>query len=200
MEYPQWATPQRRALLVELFQRSTLVWLSPDSPIRGFCMDSQCSMSADNPVPFCQGCPRFFQNYIEPVIKGWIAEDKVEQAALWRQEQRRLHHMTNERGWRNQRFDPVAKDVFFQQQPPYYLEGVGISGLTFTRIAKVRVPSTPVRLFVDVASSKMSKLSKNARHKAKRYGKGIGLLVQEDRTIDQLCRAAVKDFKDSLSK
>ena len=196
MEYPQWATPQRRALLVELFQRSTLVWLSPDSPIRGFCMDSQCSMSADNPVPFCQGCPRFFQNYIEPVIKGWIAEDKVEQVALWQQEQRRLHHMTDERGWRNQRFDPVAKDVFFQQQPPYYLEGVGISGLTFTRIAKVRVPSTPVRLFVDVASSKrLKKLGQNAR---KRLRRRPALLLQEDRTIDQLCRAAVKDFKDSL--
>ncbi len=182
---------------MELFQRSKLVWLSPDSPIRGFCMDSQCGkVSEDNPDPCCAGCSRFFQNYIEPVIKGWIAEDKVEQVALWRQEQRRLHHMTDERGWRNQRFDPVARDVFFQQQPPYYLEGVGISGLTFTRIAKVRVPSTPVRLFVDVASSKrLKKLGQNAR---KRLRRRPALLLEEDRVIDQLCRAAVKDFKDSL--
>jgi predicted Fe-S protein YdhL (DUF1289 family) len=65
MEYPQWATPQRRALLVELFQHSKLVWLSPDSPVRGFCMDSQCSkVSEDNPDPYCQGCPRFFQNVV----------------------------------------------------------------------------------------------------------------------------------------
>jgi len=161
-------------------------------------MDSQCSkVSDDNPDPFCQGCPRFFQNYIEPVIKGWIAEDKVEQVALWQQEQRRLHYAPDERGWHNQQFDPVAKDVFFQQQPPYYLEGVGISGLTFTRIAKVRVPSTPVRLFVDVATSKrLKKLGQNARKRLRRRG----LLLEEDRIIDQLCSAAVKDFKDKLSK
>ena len=161
-------------------------------------MDNQCSkMSADNPNPFCQECGRFFQNYIEPVIKFWIAEDKVKQAELWRREQLLLHHAPDRRGWRNQRFDPVAKDVFFQQQLPYYLEAIGISGLTFTRIAKVRVPSTNVRLFVDVAKSK---ISKNARHKAKRYGKGIGLLIEESRTVDQLCSAAVNNFKDSLSK
>ena len=199
MQYPQWATPQRRALLVELFQHSRLVWLSPDSPIRGFCMDGQCSkVSPANPAPYCQECERFFQNYIEPIIKGWIADDKVGQTALWRQEQRRLHHMTDERGWRNQLFDPVAKDVFFQQQPPYYLEGVGISGLTFTRIAKVRVSSTPVRLFVDVAESKQpKKLGQNAR---KRLRRRAGLLMEEDRTIDQLCSAAVKDFNQSLSE
>jgi len=159
-------------------------------------MDSQCSkVSADNPAPFCQECGRFFQNYIEPVIKGWIAEDKVEQVALWRQEQRRLHHMTDERGWRNQRFDAVAKDVFFQQQPDYYLEGIGISGLTFTRIAKVRVPSTPVRLFVDVADSKLpKKMGQNARKRARRRG----LLIGEDKSIDSLCRKAVQHFKASL--
>jgi hypothetical protein len=198
MEYPKWATPQRRALLVELFQRSTLVWLSPDSPVRGLCMDKQCSkISSDNPNPFCQECGRFFQKYIEPVIKFWIAEDKLEQAELWRREQLLLHHTPDRWGWQNQHFDPVAKDVFFQKQPPYYLESIGISGSTFTRIAKVRVPSTNVRLFVDVAKSKTSK---NARHKAKRYGKNIGLLNEESRTVDQLCSAAVNDFKDSLSK
>jgi hypothetical protein len=197
MQYPQWATPQRQALLVELFQRSRLVWLSPDSPIRGFCMDSQCSkVSADNPAPFCQECERFFQNYIEPIIKDWIADDKLEQTVLWRRERRELHHMSDERGWRHQIFDPVAKDVFFQQQPPYYLEGVGISGLTFTRIAKVRVPSTPVRLYVDVADSKLpKKLGQNARKRAKRQA---ALQIGEDKSIDTMCRKAVRHFKDSL--
>jgi hypothetical protein len=90
----------------------------------------------------------------------------------------------------------VAKDEFFSQQPSYYLEAVGISALTFTPIAKARVASTPVRLFVDVPKTK-PKMSKNARHKALRYGRGR--LLGEDRTIDQLCNLAVKDFWKSLT-
>jgi hypothetical protein len=78
----------------------------------------------------------------------------------------------------------------------YYLEAVGISGLTFTPIAKARVASTPVRLFVDVPRSKR-KMSKNARHKALRYGRGR--LVGEDRTIAELCNLAVKDFWRSIT-
>jgi len=86
--------------------------------------------------------------------------------------------------------------VFFQQQPDYYLEGVGISGLTFTRIAKVRVPSTPVRLFVDVADSKLpKKLGQNARKRARRQA---ALQIGEDKSIDTMCRKAVQHFKDSL--
>ena len=196
MEYPQWATPQRRNLLVELFTRSKLVWLSPDSPIRGFCMDRQCSkVSEDNPTPYCQECPRFFQNYIEPLIKFWVDDDREERAELWRKEQREMHNL-NERRWKKCQFDAVAKDVFFQQQPDYYLEGVGISGLTFTRIAKVRVPSTPVRLFVDVADSKLPrKMGQNARKRARRQA---ALQIGEDKSIDNMCRKAVQHFKDSL--
>jgi hypothetical protein len=196
MEYPQWATPQRRNLLVELFQRSKLVWLSPDSPVRGFCMDRQCSKaSADNPAPYCQECPRFFQNYIEPLIKFWVDDDREERTKLWRKEQREMHSL-NERRWKKCQFDAVARDVFLQQQPDYYLEGVGISGLTFTRIAKVRVPSMPVRLFVDVADSKMpKKLGQNARKRARRQA---ALQIGEDKSIDTMCRKAVQHFKDSL--
>ena len=196
MEYPQWATPQRRNLLVELFQRSKLVWLSPDSPIRGFCMDSQCSkVSEDNPDPYCQECPRFFQNYIEPLIKFWVDDDRGERAELWRKEQREMHNL-NERRWKKCQFDAVARDVFFQQQPDYYLEGVGISGLTFTRIAKVRVPSMPVRLFVDVADSKLpKKMGQNARKRARRQA---ALQIGEDKSIDTMCRKAVQHFKTSL--
>jgi len=196
MEYPQWATPQRRNLLIELFQHSKLVWLSPDSPVKGFCMDSQCSKaSADNPAPYCQECPRFFQNYIEPLIKDWVDDDRGERAELWRKEQREMHRL-NERRWKKCQFDAVARDVFLQQQPDYYLEGVGISGLTFTRIAKVRVPSMPVRLFVDVADSKLpKKLGQNARKRARRQA---ALQIGEDKSIDTMCRKAVQHFKDSL--
>jgi hypothetical protein len=159
-------------------------------------MDSQCSkVSPANPAPYCQECERFFQNYIEPIIEGWIVDDKLEQAELWRKERRELHRL-NERRWKKEQFDAVAKDVFFQQQPDYYLEGIGISALTFTRIAKVRVPSTPVRLFVDVAESKLpKKLGQNARKKARRRA---ALLIGEDRSIDTLCRKAVRHFEDSL--
>ena len=159
-------------------------------------MDSQCSKtSVDNPTPYCQECPRFFQNYIEPLIKFWVDDDREERAELWRKEQREMHSL-NERRCKKQQFDQTARDVFFQQQQDYYLEGVGISGLTFTRIAEVRVPSTPVRLFVDVADSKLpKKLGQNARKRARRQA---ALQIGEDKSIDTMCRKAVQHFKDSL--
>jgi hypothetical protein len=141
----------------------------------------------------CCTCPYLYENYCDALVKEWVADDRAERAELWRQEQRLLHRLPDERGWRKQRFDPVAKDQFFSQQPQFYLEAVGVSGLTFTRIAKVRIPSTHLRLFVDVAESKVSK---HQRRKARRYG--IGLLTEETRTIDQICSTAVNDFWATL--
>lgn len=165
MTYPKWATPERRAYLVELFHRGN-----------GFCVYGHKP---------CPNPDHHYETYIEMIIGYWKEDDRSERVELLRLEQKILHWMPDQRGW-GRRFDPVARERFFENQPPYYLEGIGISGLTFKPIAEVRVPSTYIRLFVDVPKSK---LSKNQRRKAKRY---------QRMNVEQCCSEAVKDFWANL--
>jgi len=67
-------------------------------------------------------------------------------------------------------FNAIARDIFFASQPLYYLEGLGVSGLTFRPFAKVRLASSFIALHVDVGDA-MRNESKNKRRKAVRYGK-----------------------------
>ena len=167
MSYPLWATPARRDYLVHLFEQSG-----------GFCIYGH------RPCPHSE---HHFENFIEGLIGDWKADDREERSAWLQLERRVLHLCPDERGW-GRRFDPVERERFFENRPPYYLEGIGISGLTFHPVAKVRVPSGYTRLYVDVAKSK--ELSKNQRRKAKRYG----LPIEQVQTIEDLCEAAVDHF------
>lgn len=171
MTYPLWTTPVRRAHLIKLFGKTKMV----DAPyeLKGFCLDDHCHKlgAAGILPPECSTCfmCRFnYENYIEEVITYWKADDRAEDAALWRRERKLLHAAPLKRGRWGSQFDPVAKDQFFSQRPPFYLEATGISGLTFTRVAKIRIPGTKQRLFVPIPRTKG--LSKNARRKLERYG------------------------------
>lgn len=172
MEYPLWATPQRRARLVKLFQDSG-----------GFCVHGH------HP---CPNPEHHYEYFIDGLIRDWVSDDRADREALWQRELQLMHQQPDRKGWKR-RFDPVSREAFLAQQPPYYLEAVGVSGLTFTRVAKVRIPSTYMRLFVDVAKAKAQ--SKNQRRKARRYG----LPVTESETVDERCNLAVKDFWTKLS-
>ncbi len=128
---------------------------------------------------------RLFDHLSEDFIAEWKADDRTARSELARREAADLHHMPDNRGW-GRRFDPVDKDLFFARQPSYYPEGIGISGLTFHRVAKVRVASSPIRLFVDC-----QKLSYNARKKLRRKG-----IIAT--TTDDLCRMAAEQYSRSL--
>ena len=78
-----------------------------------------------------------------------------------------------------------------KQQPPYCLVGMGIDTRTFRPVAKVRIASTEVYLFVDVGEA-MQGISKSARRKAARYGKALPVEVAA--RIDKLIRRAVADY------
>jgi hypothetical protein len=125
----------------------------------------------------CYNCPHLYENYWVILKNEWKADDRAEDAALWRVERRLLHAAPLKRGRWKTPFDPVAKDQFFTNRPAFYVEGTGVSGLTFTRVAKIRIAGTRKRLFVPIPKTRG--LGKNARKKALRRGEeAIQLAVQ----------------------
>ena len=125
------------------------------------------------------------------LVAHWIADDRearhYEQAA-----QRRILHHIPERGALRGTFNAISRDIYFDSQPDYYVEGIGVSGLTQRPFAKVRLPSSFTRLHVDITDA-MKGMSKNQRRKAKRYANALPVPVQVE--VERACRAAVKDYR-----
>jgi hypothetical protein len=105
-------------------------------------------------------------------------------------EQRELHRL-GERGPLRGRFSAIGRDIFFGRQPQYYLDALGISGLTFRPFAKVRLASSYVHLFVDIGDA-LKGMSKSRRRKAIRHGKPLPQAVQD--RVNEVCRRAVKHY------
>ena len=82
-------------------------------------------------------------------------------------------------------------DIFHDQQPIYYREGLGMNGLTLTPFAKVKISSSYMRLYVDLGNS-LREVSKNKRRKAVRYGKQLPKSI-EQRIAEQVW-LAVRDY------
>jgi len=147
---PKWATADRQAHLVNLFVRS-----------QGFCVFGH------KPCPYPH---HHYELFIEQLIKDWKAEDRATRQAEWEAERKALHSLGERRYPLRGQFSAIGKDIFYADQPQYYIEGIGISGLTFRPFAKVRLASSFVRLHIDLGDS-LKKVSKNKRRKALRYGK-----------------------------
>ena len=163
---PDWSTPERRAHLVSLFNRS-----------KGFCVFGH---------EMCQNQEHHFLNFQEAVIADWKAEDRAEREALLKIDRAQFH---GEKGVFGRQFDPVERDVFLATRPTPSSSGWGVSPVTFQRVAKVRVPSTHVHLYVDVSgAAEPEKLSKNKRRKIRRYGQEV--LAD----VTRLCRQAVDSW------
>jgi len=168
---PKWATPQRQAHLVNLFLRSG-----------GFCIFGERPCS--NPEL------HHYEPFIDDLIADWIAQDRAQQWAEWQAEQKAIHRL-GEVGRTKGEFNAIAKDIFFASQPQYYVEGMGVSGLTFRPFAKVRLASSFIALHVDVGDA-LHSVSKNKRRKAVRYGK---ITPEVKKEVDRLCSMAVRDYR-----
>lgn len=132
---------------------------------------------------------RLYNKVAEAAIESWKAEDRERRSFEWKLEQQAILDGTY--GRYGAEFDPVARDVFYQHRPDYYLVALGVNPFTFKRVALIRIPSTSIHLFVDVASA-VQEVSKNARRKAMRHGKvANGALMEQ---IHQLCQSAVMDW------
>jgi len=125
--------------------------------------------------------------YSRELVAWWKQDDREGRVYERKLEDEAFHATPDEVGVWGRRFDPVERMLFGQAQPPFYLEAFTVSGLTFKRGAKVRVPSTYVHLFVDVGDAP-AKRGRNARRKLARYGKPPRV------TVAELCEEAVKDY------
>jgi hypothetical protein len=217
MTLPQWSTPQRREHLVELFHKYGNLCLQghpvcPDEThykAGDFQIEWRSTpdimefrtRSGEKTNIFVQAWKRervrvegghyparLYNKVAEAAIESWKAEDRERRSYEWDMEQLQIFDGTY--GRYGSTFDPVARDVYVNGRPEYYLVGLGVNPFTYKRVALVRVPSTLVHLFVDVGTV-VQEVSKNARRKAVRHGKVSGNLMDR---IDLLCRAAVADW------
>ena len=168
----KWAKPYRQAHLVKLFLRSG-----------GFCVFGEWPCL----------CPELhhYEPYSEALIANWQADDRAQSLAEWKAEQRQIHCL-GERGRTKGEFNAIAKEIWFADQPLHYIEGLGVSGLTFRPFAKVRLASSYVVLFVDIGDA-LKGTSKNKRRKALRYRGALPQEIQID--IDQECSKAIMDYR-----
>ena len=174
---PQWATKQRQNHMVKLFHKSG-----------GFCVFGHplCTIEAHN-----------YLEYIETCIEDWKAEDRETRSMLLKLEQSTLHDGTY--GRYGGRFDPVARDVYHQTRPVYHFMTFGVAAESKQRIAVIRLPSTFMRLYVQVSSAYQGvSVSKSKRRKMARHHAGPPAPVWQE--IDRLCCEAVAAFWASRGK
>ena len=171
---PNWSTPIRRDKLVELFERS-----------RGFCVygENPCT----NPEL------HHYENYIIGLIKDWIADDREARAYINKVMRSQLHRIPELGSLRGQ-FNFVSRDIFHDSQPQYYLEALGVSGLTFKPFAKVRIASGYTRLYIDI-SEPLRGVSKNRRRKAIKYGHSLPVDIQKQ--VEAICNRAIAHYLSS---
>ncbi len=164
---PKWSTPNRKAILISLFLKSG-----------GFCVcgDKDCTIPAHH-----------YSEYIETLIEDWKAEDRED----WKAERLAMHSLGETRLPLRGRFSNIARDIFASQQPVFYLEALGISGLTLKPFARVKLASSYMRLYVDLGDS-LRGTSKNQKRKAIRYGKPLPQSIRE--SVHSKVSLAVRDY------
>jgi len=170
---PKWSTPERRAKLIDLFTRSG-----------GFCVfgEKRCLIPEHH-----------YSLFIEDLIDDWKQADREQRSAEWLAELKALHDLGEQRYPLTGRFNAISKDIFFDKQPLYYIQGLGISGLTFKPFAKVRLPSSYMRLYVDLGET-LRGMSKNKKRKAIRYGKPLSESIEN--AVNRLVGEAVRHYLD----
>ncbi len=168
---PKWSTSNRKAHLVKLFLDSG-----------GFCVYGHKN---------CLIPSHHYEVYVEFLIDDWKAEDRQEARLDWKAEGKAMHSLGERRLPLIGRFNNISMDIFHDSQPLYYLESLGMSGLTLKPFAKVKLGSSYMRLYVDLSDS-LRAASKNMRRKAIRYGKELPQSIQE--SIAAKVRLAVRDY------
>ena len=221
--YPQWATQERRNHLSgKLFQqygnrcqkghiacpvRSHYLvytegrqeYAAVEVPIK--CVDSYGNKTgqvvyrwAVHLVPITVTyAARANESAAEACIDSWKQEDRERRGQL-----RRFHGSTLNDGTYGRygaRFDPVNRDVYHQTRPAYHFLTYGVSAASKQRIAVIRLPSTFIRLYVNVSEAVQEvNLSQNKRRKIKRYGHIRPQPKINDIVVDRLCTAAVREY------
>ncbi len=134
---------------------------------------------------------RLYEDRTEPLIDTWKQADIEQRRYEWEAEQRALHYLNEPRLPIAGRFSGISRAIFHDNQPLYYLEALGISGITLEPFAKVRIPSSYMRLYVSLGDT-LRGISKNKRRKAIRYGKPLPQSIEN--SVNSLVYEAVKHY------
>lgn len=168
---PLWATPERKTHLIALFNRSG-----------GFCVFGHKN---------CLIPEHHYEVFIEDLIADWKADDREQRLADWIAEQRRIHSLGEKTYPLRGQFSAISQSIYGDSQPLYFIQGIGVSGLTLKPFAKVRISSSYMRLYVDLGDT-LKQVSKSRRRKAVRYGKPLPQHVANN--VSTLVGKAVRDY------
>jgi len=133
-------------------------------------------------------CPEYDTEIVR-IIGYWKLDDREARQALWETERKAIHSL-NERNYKAGRFGSVSSVIFHESQPLYYIDGLGMSGLTLKPFVKVKLSSSYTHLYIDLGES-LRKVSKHSKRKAIRYGKPS---VQVNEIISSKTNDAVLDY------
>ena len=172
MNYPLWATPARQTFLIRLFHNG-----------QGACIYGH---------PDCQVADHYYEFYSEMVIDLWKSADREERAEAWKLEKKWLHPRF--RFFRRGPFDTISREEFLASRPLWAVQAIGVGAFTFQRVVKVEIPALKKVVWVNLP--KPAGMSKNARHKLIRYGKGK-LPRELEPTVSAQCSQAVRRSLDS---
>lgn len=173
LNLPKWSTPERRQKLVDLFTSSG-----------GFCVfgHKRCLIPEHH-----------YELYIEALIADWKEADREQREAEWFAELKAIHSLGERTSPLRGQFSAISKEIWGGSQPLFYIETLGISGVTLKPFAKVRLPSSYMRLYVDLGNA-LRVLSKSKRRKIIRYGKPLPKTAEEK--VSKLVRESVKHYFD----
>lgn len=170
VKQPNWATPSRQDYLVKLFLDSG-----------GFCVYGHKD---------CLESKHHYELFIDSLIANWQADDREQASLDWQVESKALHSL-NEPKYTMGRFGSISRIIFYDQQPLFYIEALGISGVKLQPFAKVKMASSFIRLYVDLGDS-LKGISKNKRRKAIRHGKPLPATTEA--RVRELVWLAVRDY------
>ena len=217
---PKWATPERKAVLVELwrlFGNKCLYGHPVCSDVTHYINIEAKTTWASKPVYLprkdSSGNPirgeylklytsvkvneyeanyaRLYDVKAEEFINDWKAEDRITRAEQYRLESIALHGLAEPTKPLRGQFSAISKDIWQSSQPLYYIENMAISGLTLKPFVKVRLASSYMRLHVNLGDT-LRGVSRNKKRKAIRYGKPLPQTIEE--TIISLVNKAVNDY------
>lgn len=149
---PKWSTPDRRNALVDLFLKGG-----------GFCVFEH---------PNCLIPAHHYELFANDLIKDWVIADREQRQAELIAEMRALHSFGERTYPLRGQFSAISKEIWGGSQPLFYIQNLGMSGITLTPFAKVRVSSSYMRLYVDLGDT-LRTVGKCKRRKAIRYGKPL---------------------------
>lgn len=217
---PRWLTPERQALLVELWrlfgnrcllghsvcsEASHYIHYEAKSSWASKAVYLPCLDRAGNPIKgkylklytpvkvgeFEANYTRLFDVLAEQQISDWKAQDRLQRIEEYRQESLRLHSLAEPRQPLRGRFSAISKDIWEGSKPLFYIEGIGISGLTLYPFVRVRLASSYMRLYVNLGEA-LRGVSKSKKRKAIRYGKPLPKAIDE--IVNQLVRTSVLHY------